>query len=223
MDPRNFLLNTDYPMDKIIFVTSGSISVPNNTNDNIVLTAHLLPFIPLCILMWSNTSNFTITNETNDEAFMATTFTSNAGQNYSCDANSTNINIRRYNFSGSTKTVYYRVICFMPSDISSDSIVPFTSSLGANFIVNTDNNYMKLYHEGFLTTINKTYNHNLGYTPRVRVWSNTGSILLPAQEISNDPTGSGGATSGVYITDTQIIWLNPNTFTKLYFRIYIES
>ena len=226
-DARNFLLNTDTPLDKIIYIITGSIDVPNLTGDSIPITlvAHNLPFTPLPILQWSNTADFEITNELRDSDYIANSFTTGAGQYYSISADTTDILIQRYNFSGSTKTVYYRVFSFMPSDASEDSGVPFTANIGNNFVLNTDDNYMKLFNDGILTD-EVPFDHNLGYIPRVQLWEQTGTNigrLVGAQDISGDPTGSLGATSGVHITTTQLIWLNPNTYDKIHFRIYYDE
>lgn len=223
---NNFLLNSDYPLDKVIYISTGSSSVPDSTSDTISF-AHDLPFTPLSVLIWSNTSDFTISNEFRDAEYISNSFTTGAGQYYSCSADATNIIINRYNFSGSAKTLYYRIFCFQPSDASIDSVVPSTEVLGDNFIQNTDYNYMKLAYSGILIRgVNDTFSHDFGYVPRVRVWEQTGTMissLIAAQEINTDPTGSLGETSGVYIGDNDLVWLNPNTYDKIHYRIYGET
>jgi hypothetical protein len=224
-DARNFLLNTDYPLDKIIYITSGSATVANTTNDGVpgITITHNLPFTPLPILLWSNTSDFAICYENSDESYTTNSFVSGAGQFYSVSANSTTIGITRYNLSGSSKTLYYRIFCFQPSNASIESVVPATNSSGSEFILNTDYNYMKLVNAGVLTSASRTYSHGLSFTPRVQLWgsaSGTVSRLVGAQLIQSDPTGSAGGTSGVFIDSTKIEWLNPNTFDTIHYRIY---
>lgn len=224
MSISNFLITSDYPLDKIIYITSGSTSVPNSTLDatpGITIT-HSLPFTPLPIMQWSNTSDFAITNELRDADYLANYFSTGAGQSYNCTANSSTIGITRYNLSGSTKTLYYRIFCFMPSDADADSEVPATASSGSNFILSTNYNYLKLVKDGILTDGGvESYAHNLGYVPRVQAWeetSGTVSRLIAAQDISGDV-----GTTGLHITDTELIWLNPSTYDKIHYRIYGDA
>lgn len=221
-DHRKFLLDSDYPMDKIIYMTSGSVSVPNTTSAFPGITIpHGLPFTPLAILQWSNTSDFAITNEYRDADYVSTVFTTFAGQYYSVYANATNIYIDKYNLSGATKTLYYRVFCFQPSDASETSVVPSTENQGSKFILNTDYNYMKLFYAGILTTVANTYTHNLGYVPRVQIWEQTGTTT--SRNILGQEISIAAQSSGVHITDTQIVWLNPSTYDKIYYRIYVDE
>lgn len=224
MTPANTnktLLNSDSPLDKIIYITSGNISIPNGTSDNITLLAHSLPFTLLPMLQWSNTADFSITNELRDSEYTSNSFTTGVGQFYNAETDGTNIYLDRYNLSGSTKTLYYRISGFMPSNASADSIVPYTGSSGDNFIINTDKNYMKLAYSGILTTVNNIFNHNFGYVPRVLIWGMAGgrmTKLIAAQEISG-----GVGTSGVHIDTTKLEWLSPTTYTEIHYRIYYDQ
>lgn len=220
-NPRNFLLNTDYPLDKVVYITTGSIVVPNGTNSTLTLVAHSLPFTPLPMLQWSNTADFTITNEFRDSQYNSNSFTTGVGQYYNVTANGTNIYIDRYNFSGSSQTVYYRISCFAPSNASVDSLVPFTSTSGSEFILNTDNNYMKLGFSGILTTVANTFTHNIGYAPRAFIWGNSGGFLT--RLVSAQELGGGAGTAGVHITPTQLVWLSPSTYTEIHYRIYYDE
>lgn len=227
-DPRNFLLNTDYPLDKIVLVKTGSISVPNGTWEiSGVSISHGLPFTPLTVMLWSNTSNFDICNEGGDAAYMNTSFSSSAGQKYTALSKSSTIEITRLNYSGSTKTVYYRIFCFAPSNASIDSIVSATDSVGNNFIINTDYNYMKLHASGILTAGGTvSYTHGLGYTPRVQLWTeNDGTIErdVQAQIAESDPNGTLSISTGVHVTTTALTWMNPVTYQKIHYRIYADA
>jgi len=221
-DHRKFLLDSDYSMDKIVYMTSGSVSVPNTTSEFPGITiAHGLPFKPLAILQWSNTSDFAITNEFRDADYVSTINTTLAGQYYAVHANATNILIDKYNLSGATKTLYYRVFCFQPSDASETSVVPATENQGSNFVLNTDYNYMKLFHAGILTSVSPTFSHNLGYVPRVQIWEQTGTTT--SRNISGQEISIAAQSTGVHITDTQIVWLNPTTYDKIHFRCYLDE
>lgn len=226
---KKMLLDSDYPIDKIVFSLSGSLTVPNGTSDSFpypIQFPHGLSFTPLTILLWSNTSDFTVTNEGMDAALLQTALTTSVGQEYSAFTDSSNIAIYRYNNSGSSQTVYYRIFCFMPSDASEDSLVGSTASSGTPFILNTEHNYMKLYKAGILTTTDNIYSHGLGYIPRVQIWSETGGVVdryVQSQQTDNDLDGSGGATSGVFPDTNNLTWLNPATYDKIHYRIYVDA
>ena len=225
---NNLLLTTDYPIDQLIFLKEGSVTVPDATDDITpgISIPHGIPFAPLPLLSWSNTSDFAITNTVFDAALSSTIFTTGVGQQYDVSANGTNVLIDRYNRSGSSKTLYYRIIAFATSNADENSEIAETATYDNEFILSTDYNYMKLMFTGKLTTGLNSFTHGLGYTPRVFAWQKTGSSyspLIAAQLIDIDPTGSVGATSGLYVNDTVIKWLNPNTYSEIEYRIYAEA
>lgn len=223
MAVQDFLLTTDFPIEQVLFTIVGSTVVPNNTLSGSVNIPHGLPFTPLPIMVWSNTSDFAIANSWFDTQYALNSFTTGAGQSHTVSANATNITIGTYNFSGSSKTVYYQIYCLAPSDASIDSIVAATANLSENFLLNTDFNYMKLAYPGRLTPSVRVFNHNLGYVPRVKFWqSGSGRYdpLIPSFAIQSDPTGSGLLTSGLHVTATQLIWLNPTGVDYIEYRIY---
>lgn len=225
---NDFKFHGDYPVDQLMFLRSGSATVPDGTMDFIpgISVGHGLPFTPLPLLTWSNTSDFAIANVWMDASMSSTFFTTAVGQQYDISAGTTNVDIMRYNNSGASKSLYYRIICFAPSDAGVDSEVLETATQDNMFILNGDYNYMKLAFAGKLTSGSNTFNHNLGYTPRVFAWQKTGTSYSPiiAATLSDaDPTGAGGQTNGVYIGDNIIKWLNPSTYSEIEYRIYMES
>lgn len=225
---KKMKFTSDYPIEKVMFLTSGSASVPNSTVDLTpgISIPHGLPFTPLPEIVWSNTSDFSIANVRGDSAYNSSAFTTGAGQLYAVSADATNVYITRYNNSGSTQTLYYRITCLAPSDASEESVVNFTANSADKFVFNSDYNYMKLFKAGKLTSGSNTYAHGLGYIPRVRAWYGLSGSYSPdifAQMIDTDPTGGGGQTSGVHITSTQIIWLNPSTYDDIEYRIYLDE
>lgn len=226
-DPRDFLLNTDYPIDNIVYLASGSVSVPNGTSDAISVGAHGLSFTPMPMLVWSNTADFSTSNSFIDTQMADNWFTTGAGQTYLVYATSTDVFIQRDNTSGSDKTLYYRVFCFAPSNVSDSATVPSTANSADPFVLNTDYNYLKLAAAGQLTVASPTYNHGLGYAPRVMKWGVlTGVYTTPIIQmfsVDNDPTGSGGASSGVYTSTSELGWMNPSTFDYIEYRLYADS
>lgn len=225
-DPRDFYLTTEYPIDNIVYLAEGSVSTPNGTSDFITVGSHGLPFTPLVMLVWSNDADFTVSNYFIDTALATSWFTSFAGQAYIGYANATDVFIQRDNTSGSTKTLYYRIYCFAPSDAPIDSIVPATADDGDPFAFNTQYNYLKLLHAGKLTPGSPAYTHGLGYVPRAFKWGKVGNIYQSPMQMfqySGDPTGSLGISTGVYIDENEIRWMNPNTFDEIEFRLYVDS
>lgn len=217
-DARNFLLNTDYPMDKIIYMTSGSVIVDNNTNDTIELIKHGLPFTPLAYLVWSNTDDFNISFlNTDDVSYPSTTY-----QLYSVYSTSESIFMNRFNTTGSTKTVYYRIFCYAPSTADVDSAIEPTATASRNFIINTDYNYFKLAYSGVLDGV-ASFNHNLGYVPQALVWqeATNGNIY----SVSQASTGTANIQrNGIYITNTTIGYIYPSSSSlKHHYRIYIDE
>ena len=53
VDPRNFILNTDYQMDKIAGSITGSTSVSGSGGTATKTIPHSLGNTPLCVLKWS--------------------------------------------------------------------------------------------------------------------------------------------------------------------------
>ena len=214
-DARNFLINTDYPMDKIVYMTSGSMTVPDGTSDTIPLVAHYLPFTPLPYIIWSNTSDFTVSFTRTDDV----TYPSGTYQLYSVSSNANNINIIRFNSTGSSKTIYYRIFCYAPYNANIDSSVPVISSLADNFVMNTDYNYLKLLYEGIITS-STPFTHNLGYIPTVLAWKNHLGTITPVSQATSSTLGG----AGVYITTSQLIY---DTYVgdedEIYYRIYLDD
>lgn len=215
---KNFLLNSDYPQDKVVLLLSGSIPIDSATHT----IPHNLPFTPLVDGCWSMTSDFSTSYE-----FYSGDFPSgNPGYFFAHEvqlqANSTNVILPTLDIAGGSKTAYYRIFGFEPSDSTADIASPITSS--DNFVLNTDYNYMKLYTSGVAnpgTAATYTIVHGLGYKPQVRAWYTVAGISKPT-------TQAGDAFAGricVVPTDTSIIVLNPNgdNITRFDYRMYFDD
>lgn len=208
----DFLLNTDYPLDSIVFITSGSRSITGPTILDTLTIPHGLPFAPLACIVWSLTADFAITYTLSDAT---TTITSGAS------ADATNIYIISNNLSASTITLYYKVFAFPPSGASEDSLVASTASVTNDFVLNTDNNYLKLVHAGTISTVNTSYAHNLGYIPTVFVWLNsTHDQNVLGQWVVIDPLGN----AGIKLTTTTIEFVGASVNdTAVEYRIYADN
>ena len=160
IDPRKFLLNTDYELDKIIFVSTGDFvgtkEIPHN-----------LGFTPLVFGMWSEDSSFTTCN---NFSWVETTPIAGYTPPLAVEivAKDNKITLYAEGKDSGTKRIYYRVFAFAPPDANVN--VPTTSNLANEFILNTDYNYRKLKATGEFTQGGQSYAHNLGYKPQVMAW-----------------------------------------------------
>jgi hypothetical protein len=221
-DPTNFLISTDYPMDKIVYKTSGSYTHDGSAHNEVI--PHGLPFTPMVFLQWSLTSDF------------AVCYTDNTGPlptdptfyyvNTYCQtiANETNITISMYSYVGGI-TIYYRVFAFEPPT-STATCAP-TSSTADNFILSTDYNHPKIYMSGEQAidgTYNITIDHNLGYIPQFEYWIiGDESTTKATWEQYVDRTST---KTGVFATTTQIIGLTVGlalTNPKIGYIIYYDK
>lgn len=171
----DFLLNTDYPLDKVVFLNSGSITFAVSGTDYIF--AHGLPFTPLIKVTWSTSADFSTTYGVGDGPVSTDPNFPFLPQLTLAYADSTNVTLSFGN-PGSVATAYIRVYAMMPTDVEQE--VDFTANAADSFVLNTDYNYTKLYMSG-VTSSSSTpgssefVTHNLNYYPQVEVWFTKGS------------------------------------------------
>lgn len=210
VDPRDFLLNTDHEMDKIVYFTSGKLS---SSNAPVYVDNFKLGFIPLVFATFSFTEDFSDTR-------MSWTFTDDLIINL--EARSNGVVVRYTNNSDPNQKLYYRIYGFEPSNSTAN--IGGTQKEAKQFILNTDYNYCKLYKKG-IADGDTTITHNLGYTPLVLAWQEapwanpTPSIVTPiwisGAEDSNIPSIS------VTSTTVQISGVPQNN--KVHYRIYYDE
>lgn len=176
-----FMHDSDFPMDKAIYLKPDSFVVPSPTAGSYYSVAHGLDFIPLVGGSWSTTSDFSV----NYDYGSGTIPSSNPSAslfNVSLEilADATNIYIVPTNVSGSSLVVYVRVFGLEPSD--SISTLSANQSFGDNFILNSDDNFTKLFSAGIITGVTapstNTVTHNLGIFPQVSTWATSTSRSL---------------------------------------------
>lgn len=161
-DPKDFLLNTDYEMDKIILAKTGDFTGSVEFN-------HGLKFTPLIFGVWATNKDFTSPNTigiVQPAEPIPGLYTPPLG--VGCKAYSDKILLEAGGENAATTKIYYRVYAFTPDKENSNT--PQTSKLANKFILNTDYNYRKLKASGEFTQAGQTYNHNLGYIPQVMAW-----------------------------------------------------
>lgn len=217
-DPRNALLDSRYPMDKIIYLNQTSITSGAGTN---VTIPHGFSFIPLPMMQWSFTQDFATSYETNTGQFPS----GNPGYPFSLrvtiEANATNFIIRGDGVIGPT-TIYVRIFAFQPSTSNVD--VNPTVSSGDNSVINYAYNYMKLISESRTALLaprsTTTIAHNLGYYPHILAWMETSLGTIYPVDLSyplNNPN--------IEVTTTALIIRNDDFLGSWYihYRLYIDE
>ena len=207
VDPRDFLLNTDYEMDKIVYFKEGSTSSYQQTFD------HGLGFTPLIFGVCSENSDY---SESHSIPYLYQT--QDDYKSFDVRANGSTITIECVN----NVPVYYRIFAFEPSD--SKSHVGYTSKYASQFILNTDYNYCKLFKKDLVSgTGTFTIPHNLGYIPQVLAWGENSGKTFPI-ELSEPENPAFGNPTNLAVTDSAlIIRNNAGAYTKIHYRIYYDE
>ena len=210
IDPRDFLLNTDYELDKIVFFEDGNLT-------SSATLAHRLKFIPLVFGVWSTDSNF---SSVNPIGWMdsSTEPGYNPVLSVECYATATNVVI---NVAGNTGNVpvYYRIYAFEPSDSRENA--PYTSKRADKFILNTDYNYCKLMKSGVFTEDDQSFAHNLGYIPQAMAWMEreiNGEIRIQPLEAASEYTNVGVIVDSTKIQAKRLFFID-----KIHWRLYYDE
>lgn len=212
-DPRDFLLNTDYEMDKIILVKTGSFvrraEIP-----------HDLGFAPLPFGVWSTSEDFSTVNTigvSDYESYPG--YTPRLGVD--CASYSDKIKLAASGDGKDTTTIYYRLYGFEPPESSAD--VTTNSTMANTFVLNTDYNYRKLMAQGTFTQDYQEYAHNLGYIPQVMAWlkasEDWGGDIEPIMGASNYNDFKISLTANKIIAGNVI----SSGVEKIYWRIYYDE
>lgn len=204
VDPRDFLLNTDYEMDKIVYFAEGTLNAGQYNVD----IPHNLPFTPLIFGVCAYNSDFSDSRNVPYQYI-----TRDNGESFTASGNTTNVRLSYINYSGTPDKIYYRLYGFEPSD--SRGKVGATSKYAKNFILNTDYNYCKLFQKG-TANAGDIIDHNLGYLPQVLVWQTSNGWT--------SPTDISSASTGVIVTNSTVTFQFPNLgIDKLHYRIYYDE
>ena len=211
-DPRNFLLNTDYEMDKIIYYKTGSLSI----GDYDVSFSHGLGFTPLLFGVCAFNSDFSDPRPIPYEEL--------PGKNLSVSADGTKVYLSYVNQDGTPNKIYYRLYGLEPTNSTAD--VAYTSGNAENFILNTDYNYCKLQSKGIINNPSSaTITHNLGYIPQALFWRVYQGKISPITYL--DPVNSSTSSSNIRMRANSVDINYPSTATlpaeKIHYRIYYDE
>lgn len=228
---KKMLMTSTYPIDKVVYLKSGSFSMPGPSNTTFAY-AHGLPFTPLCGGNWSTDPTFGLQYEYSTGIFPSSNpgYVFNTIFNVYADA--TNIYITGDNI-GSTMTIYFRVYAFEPSN--SSALLPSIASQGDEFVIDSRLNYPKLYLNNYIDLpaggVSDSFvyvDHNIGTIPQVMAWVTydtfNGVSLVPAIH----PLGtSNSASQGITLVagDARIAFGIPAFADphRAYYRIYLDS
>jgi hypothetical protein len=196
-DPRDFLINSDYEMDKIVYFTTGTITA--GSSDTI---AHNLSFTPMVFGVFATDSDFTDTH--------VLPFSAHDGEAFTLSADNTNVNIA-YDNQDPTASVYYCIMGFEPDGSTADA--PATSQYAGSLIIDTEYNYCKLYSNGYVNgDADTTITHDLGYLPQIMAWTELNGEYEPTN------------TSNIEITTTDINFNYAGAgYDKVHYRIYYDE
>lgn len=198
INPKDFLLNTDYEMDKIVYYTTGEMTPGSKS------ITHNLGFTPLLFGVGAFNSDFS-------DSRMSPYISWSPTVSFQFSSNNTYINFNYSNSGSSTKKLYYRIYAFEPAD--SYHKVPATTKYAKEFIINTDYNYCKLYKKG-VATGDLTIKHNFGYIPLVLAW-----------DYGNNTTYHwfNDVSDYITVTETEVRIKNSNSNGKVQYRIYYDE
>lgn len=226
---NNLQITTDYPLDKIIDYKSGSFTLPGFDGGTDITIPHELSFIPLGLMDWTTDSTWELKYETGAGPAGVSDYLYNSG--ISCFA--TNYRLTFRNNTPTAVTIYYRIYSFVPSNALL-SAADFTNNLGQNYLINSDNNYAKLYLNGFTpipaapsgvgTTV---ILHDLGKRPQVLLWgvgTFLGTYPVSGQLVEDSSTPFALFDSIWFeVTDQNLLIYNRNTAKSVHYRIYVDD
>jgi len=212
MAATDFIASTTYPIDKISGYQTGSVTVASGVS-SFPTVPHGLEYQPLYFVKWSTTTGF---EDSFDEIGVSTV----DKLQLSAQTDATTLYLFIGNNSASSVTFYYRVIYFMPLDISLDA--DETTSALDLYNKNTDFNYTKVFDEDDLSSGNHTITHDLEYYPQVEVWyvRSDGKLL---HLVSNNVTASPSDPTCQVTTTAVLLKNNSTTVSKWYYRIYVDE
>lgn len=216
---NDFLFNSDYPIDKVIWTWEGDVPASGYAKT----IAHGLGAVPFCKgIATTDNWNTTISSGAGTLDASAQNF------NNSLDIGSDGTNV--YIWWYGTATAKVRVWgVFDETTTQNVDAAPTAQVSDGKFIFNTDYKYPALVKEGTVdvSSANVTITHNLGYIPVCDIWAYNNSMGGSNKwfdKINNAViTQFNGVDTDVKISSTNIVFKkasgSPST-TKYYYRIY---
>ena len=230
-DSRHFSLNSDYPIDKIVLLKTGSIMPGGPLDYHQHGIPHGLSFTPLVSGTWrpdGSTTDYQLGDGPVRMVAAGPGQTQPVFDNVIAVADATNIYILYTSFQEAyypVGPISYRLYGFAPDEGDTELEAEPTAALGTKFIINSGYNYRKLVKSGFADARSAqiVVNHGLGFLPSVDLWSyysDYGGI----QEITRytDSTIRGQQEPPVTVDANNLVF-KPNTqnaSNRYFYRIY---
>ena len=205
----NFYFNSNYPVDKIIYLKETTVS--GDYFDNTF--AHGLGAIPFC--------NGLISYDNWQTTYQAGTRQS-AGQYYNkmFDIYSDGTNIRlNGTFEGFTGTAQVRIWgVFNESSTPNVDVAPTASATNNTLYFNTKYNYQKLVKEGQVTagSTATVISHNLGYIPKVDIWQLFSSYISGWCLVQDTYSFSNTNLQNVQLSNSSLLLKNGTYYYRIY-------
>lgn len=210
----NLAIDTDHPMDKVVFLKEGQVSV-TTANDAVFSFNHGIGAMLFVDGIWSP-DNWSTTYQFGSSKRVGDVIAITS----SLLANDTRVEgTIRYNQNVTAK---YRIWGFIEESTTLNLSVSETASKSENlFVINSDYNYPRLIAEG-IANKGDTINHNAGVIPRVDIWRYD-SYIQGYGKLYNDGFGLtyGGFGEFAKITANQIVFSNvTGAGDRYYYRVY---
>lgn len=232
-DPRDFLLNTDYEMDKIIYVKEGKADPPasGSTSTRIELP-NPFSFRPLLFGLCSFNEDFSSPKPSpyyQDPKVIHVGGPVGISISYditfSASIEEDQIFILYRNVSSNPRPIYYRIYGFAPSDVNIK--LPPTKNYAKTFTLNTDRDYRKLYKQGIVNLGQSvTIDHNFGYIPQAMLWQEApyfGLCSLLGSSSEEESTKMVITNDKVRITTPPASSAETMQGYRLHYRIYCDE
>lgn len=212
----DFVLNTEYPADKIVWLEEGTISA--NAGLNTIQLPNPLGVNLFVRGVWSR-DGFNNAFEFGTTKYMDGSLVPDFTSYVTSSTSEVNAHINL----NSSATVQYRLWGVVNEAETQNLDINGTASDTANqFIVNTKYNLPRLYAEGYANP-DTDYNHSLGFIPYVDVWGH--------YQHRNKWVFSPGGMFGQFGSLSTLIKVDQNkisfsshelgSYDKYYFRIYV--
>lgn len=204
-NPNNFLVNTDYPLDMIIYYKYYVLTTTSNKRQSISFP-HGLGFTPLVFGSWSSTADFEKTIPFTEYSKL-TSISFAFDDMISVEADDTNIYIDIYQYSPqSGRKRYLKIYGFAPTTWTGECAP--TAQSNSNLILDTDKKYCPLLAAGAVKP------RRLDVMPEPPTPEQTGILLVIGKDGYKEASGRAATISCYYqdpISPTIMLWKTTGT------------
>jgi len=227
-DPRNFLLNTDYPTDMLVgrIIDSTLVKHADNMSDSVYLTIpHGLSYAPLVVGLYTDIADFSVYYKIGSSPQFYFAVLHGYTNRISCtvESDSTNVYINLLNFD-TERQFYYRVSMLAPDGAGETPLL--SPNLRQNLYIDTDRKIMNIHLSKYdvynivNNTLNLTIPHNLGYIPMALCWTSTDRV----RQMGNENAIGVSGVDAYYEVDESNLYISVTDYSHsnigIHYRIY---